>query len=125
MCVAGIRELAFPNKFLSKTHILVYGSRCSMVKFFSDVVSSLVFEQCQISQSDEDGMVGSSTLSCRQQILGCYHLKERCEEVEILGNEMKNAVKFYVNDIRNLQSVKEDDYSMGDDCLYEKGNRTT
>ena len=88
---------------------------------FSDVVSSLVFKQRQISQSDEDGMVGSSTLSCRQQILDCYHLKQRCEEeVEILGNEMKNAVKFYVNDIRNLQSVKEDDYSVGDIACVKK-----
>ena len=66
-------------------------------------------------------MVGSSTLSCRQQILDCYHLKQRCEEeVEILGNEMKNAVKFYVNDIRNLQSVKEDDYSVGDIACVKK-----
>ena len=51
----------------------------------------------------------------------CYHLRQRCEEeVEILGNEMKNAVKFYVNDIRNLQSVKEDDYFVGDIACVKK-----
>ena len=88
---------------------------------FSDVVSSLIFEQRQISNSDEDEIVGSAALSCRQQILDCYHLKQRCaEEVEILGNEMKNAIKFYVDDIRSLQSVKEDDYPMGDIACVKK-----
>ena len=81
---------------------------------FHDVVSSLVFEQRHIPQTD-DGAVSSASQPFRQQLLDCYQLRERCsEEIGLLEAEMKNAVQFYVNDIKILQNVQTDLYSTGD-----------
>ncbi|XP_028416121.1 uncharacterized protein LOC114539705 [Dendronephthya gigantea] len=78
---------------------------------FNDVVSSLIFEQRGTSQT----AVALVSQPFRQQILDCYQLRERCsEEMGLLEAEMKNVVKFYVNDIKILQEVDTDLYSMGD-----------
>ena len=66
-----------------------------------------------MSRTDDDGAVASQPF--RQQILDCYHLRERCsEEIGLLETEMKNVVEFYVNDIKILQNVETDLFSIGD-----------
>lgn len=66
-----------------------------------------------MSRTDDDGAVASQPF--RQQILDCHHLRERCsEEIGLLETEMKNVVEFYVNDIKILQNVETDLFSMGD-----------
>ena len=80
---------------------------------FNDVVASLLFEQRRMSRTDDDGAVASQPF--RQQILDCHYLRERCsEEIGLLETEMKNVVEFYVNDIKILQNVETDLFSMGD-----------
>jgi hypothetical protein len=82
---------------------------------FHDVVSSLLFEQRGISETNDEDTVALATQSFRQQIIVCYHLKERCsEEIGLLENEMKNVVEFYLNDIKILQGVESDLFSVGD-----------
>ena len=66
-----------------------------------------------MSRTDDDGAVASQPF--RQQILDCHYLRERCsEEIGLLETEMKNVVEFYVNDIKILQNVETDLFSMGD-----------
>ena len=66
-----------------------------------------------MSRTDDDGAVASQPF--RQQIPDCHHLRERCsEEIGLLETEMKNVVEFYVNDIKILQNVETDLFSMGD-----------
>ncbi|CAB3980377.1 Hypothetical predicted protein, partial [Paramuricea clavata] len=67
-----------------------------------------------ISETNDEGSVALATQSFRQQIIDCYHLKERCSaEIGLLKNEMKNVVEFYLNDIKILQGVESDLFSVG------------
>ncbi len=80
---------------------------------FHDVVSSFPFEQGRVSRASGEETVPLQPF--RQQILDCYHLRERCsEEIRLLKIEMKNVVEFYVNDIKILQNFEADLCSLGD-----------
>lgn len=83
---------------------------------FHDIVSSLLLEQSQgvMEESNPSGI----SRQFKKQILECYQLKERCnEEIELLENEMVQVIQFYATDVKTLQSIDTDTFSVGEICI--------
>ena len=83
---------------------------------FHDIVSSLLLEQSQgvIEESNPSGI----SRQFKKQILECYQLKERYnEEIELLENELVQVIQFYATDVKTLQSIDTNNFSVGEICI--------